>query len=871
MSRSTGATPMMAQYFAIKEQHPEALLFYRLGDFYELFYDDAITASKALDITLTQRGQHKGDGIPMCGVPFHACDNYLSRLIRQGYSVAICEQTETPEEAKKRGYKSVVNREVVRIVTPGTLTEDTLLSSGQPNYLGAVFSLNTQAENVMCAFVDISTGMFFVEHSSLKSLENTLCKYAPSELLFSDNLQHRAEIAGVLALFRKKITWQPHSRFDSYSGHKRLCKTYDVKTLESFGDFSEAEISVAGAIVDYIALTQKNQLPRLNPPRKISEKDLLFIDAQTRVSLELTQTLSGDYTGSILSFIDKTKTSAGKRMLYKHLASPLANSEKIKARLDAVSFYVKESQLSSDVRQTLSRFPDVERALSRLSVRRGSPRDLRAILIALDLVPDIKSMHSRLDIPNKINSSLKALSEKGELREELKRALKPDNLPVLVREGGFIDSGYCEQLDEYTHLKDHAKDLLSQMQTKYIEETGISILKIKYNQVIGYYIDITKTHLEKVPDRFILRQTLVGSLRYVTDELIQLQEKILGASAAALERELEIFEILVGKVLQDADALSLIAKAVSWLDVASSHAELAQKENLVCPVIDDSNLFQVEGGRHPIVEAALSYKHQTFVPNPCELDKNQRLWLVTGPNMAGKSTFLRQNALIVIFAHIGCFVPAKSANIGVVDRLFSRIGAADDLASGKSTFMVEMIETAAILNQATSKSFVILDEIGRGTATYDGMSIAQATMEFLDEFNQCRTLFATHYHELTSLETVLKSVACYTMDVTEWNDSVVFKHSIRPGVANGSYGLHVAGLAGFPKSALQRAESVLQTLESSPQMAKINDIPINSKLPEAVDAVMLYAKSLNPDEMTPKEALSELYQLQQLLEKTGLQ
>lgn len=872
MSRSTGTTPMMAQYFAIKEQHPDALLFYRLGDFYELFYDDAITASKALDITLTQRGQHKGEGIPMCGVPFHAYESYLSRLIRQGYSVAICEQTETPEEAKKRGYKAIVNREVIRVVTPGTLTEDTLLDSAKPNYLAAVFATSKNRNDVSCAFVDISTGAFFVEHTTLEGLNSTLYAYAPAELLISENLQQAPELTGLIATHRKNIIWQPISRFDVYSAKKRLFQVYNVSTLEAFGDFSEAEVSAAGALVDYVALTQKDQIPRLNPPKKISKDDLLFVDAQTRASLELTHTLSGEYKGSILAFLDQTKTNAGKRMLYQHLALPLANVEKINARLESVDFYHNAPQLALNLRQFLSHLPDIERSLSRLSVGRGSPRDLSAIAQALNLIPNILALHADTPLPAKISSSLSLLNEHPELKTELLNALKPEGLPVLARDGGFIQNGYCPTLDEHIHLRDHSKELLAELQSRYIEETGISVLKIKYNQVIGYYIDVTKTHQEKVPDCFILRQTLVGSQRYVTDELIQLQERILAASQQALQGELEIFEDLVRKVLLEADSLSLAAKALAWLDVAASHAELAQKCNLTRPTVDDSRAFNVADARHPIVEDALLHQHKAFVANSCDLNDAQRAWLVTGPNMAGKSTFLRQNALMIVLSHIGSFVPAKFAHIGVVDRLFSRIGAADDLASGKSTFMVEMIETATILNQATKHSFVILDEIGRGTATYDGMSIAQATLEHLDAHNKSRTLFATHYHELTALEKTLSSVACYTMDVTEWNESIIFKHSIRPGVADRSYGLHVAELAGFPTEALTRAEVILESLEASKAITPGASAPqttSNKPSTREYQPLLTYIKDMNPDDMTPKDALSHTYKIKSLLEQIG--
>jgi DNA mismatch repair protein MutS len=624
-------------------------------------------------------------------------------------------------------------------------------------------------------------------------------------------------------------------------------------------------VSVAGALVDYIALTQKQQLPRLNPPKKLNNEGFLFIDAQTRRSLELTMTLKGEFKGSILSFLDQTTSSLGKRMLYEHMSHPLSNVQKINERLDGVDFYVQYPDIRSDLRNILRKIPDIERCLSRLSVGRGSPRDLDAIRTAIGLIPDIKTLHERVDnLPIILTRSLRLLNDLSDLKNELDRALIDESMPLLTRDGGFVRFGYCAELDEYMQLRDHGKELLDQLQARYVNETGISVLKIKYNQVIGYYIEVTQTHKDKIPNTFILRQTLVNGQRYVTHELVELQDKILSASAKALEREQKIFEELVQKVLKEADTLSLIAKALAWLDVAASHAELAKQYKLIRSTINESNTFNVTEGRHSIVEQALLFDHQAFVPNTCELGEGQFLWLMTGPNMAGKSTFLRQNALMIVMSHIGCFVPATRAEIGVVDRLFSRIGASDDLASGKSTFMVEMIETAAILNQATDKSFVILDEIGRGTATYDGMSIAHATVEYLHDVNRCRTLFATHYHELTDLENTLNNVACYTMAIQEWNDKIVFKHQVIKGTADRSYGIHVAELAGFPAKALHRAEEILEQLESQALSIKSN-VPMNtSKQVRAPSKLDTFIHGLDPDHLSPKEALETLYKLKQL-------
>lgn len=867
MSHSLSTTPMMAQYYAIKEQHKNALLFYRLGDFYELFYEDAITASKALDITLTKRGQNQGTDIPMCGIPFHAYENYLSRLIRQGHSVAICEQMESPEEAKKRGAKSVVQRGVVRVVTPGTLTEDTLLNAGQPNYLCAI---NERKDQVICGFVDISTGVFLLEVCESSDLETLLTKYDPSEILIAENTRNVAEKVSYIVANRKRVTWQPSSRFDSYSGYKKLCQTYQVSTLESFGQFTDDEVSVAGALVDYISLTQKQHMPRLSPPKKVKSGEFLFIDAQTRRSLEMTMTLKGEFKGSLLSLLDRTTNNLGKRMLHEQVSHPLSKVQKINERLDCVEFYVNHTDVRRDLRDVLKQVADIERCLSRLSVGRGSPRDLDAIRNVLGIIPDIKALHVKHDdLPIMLTKSLHLLKNLDELKDELNRAIADSGLPMLARDGGFIRPGYSSELDEHIQLRDHGKDLLEQMQARYVSETGISILKIKYNQVIGYYIEITQSHKDKVPDWFILRQSLVNGYRYVTPELVELQEKILSASSKALEREQQLFEELVQKTIRESDTLSLIAKALAWLDVAASHADLAKHLRLVRPHVTDSKAFQIVEGRHPIVEEALIFDNQTFVPNNCDLSSGQSLWLMTGPNMAGKSTFLRQNALMILMSHMGCFVPAAKAHVGVVDRLFSRIGASDDLASGKSTFMVEMIETAAILNQATESSFVILDEIGRGTATYDGMSIAHATVEHLHHINQCRTLFATHYHELTHLEKELANAACYTMAVQEWNDSIIFKHQVIQGCANGSYGIHVAKLAGFPKPALDRAEMILEHLEAKAASSEGNLGETAPKPVKRTSELEQFVKGLNPDQLSPKDALEMMYKMKKMLNNGG--
>lgn len=863
---------MMAQYMAIKAQHQDALLFYRLGDFYELFYEDAITASSVLNITLTKRGQNNGAGIPMCGVPFHAYENYLSRLIQAGYSVAICEQTETPEEAKKRGYKAVVQREVVRVVTPGTLTEDNLLNVGAPNYLAAIYASAKNVNTLSLGFIDISTGSFFLEECPVSKLDSVIEKYAPSEVLVTELLQEEAELKSFFALWRRKLVWQPHSRFNAYAGNKRLCDVYGVLSLDAFGAFNEGNIAVAGAIIDYVTLTQKDKMPRLKSPRRMLQSEYLGIDAQTRRSLELTHTLTGETKGSLVAFVDKTVTSLGKRYVYHAVSQPLADSAKINARLDAVTFYVDNELVRQKLQDVLKSVPDIERSLSRLSLGRGSPRDLNAIQCALKAVPDINRLHAGMDKPLNIEASLALLHELKEVQSTLGAALNSDNLPALAREGGFILPAYCAELNEYITLRDNAKSHINALQQQYIQETDISSLKIKYNQVLGYYIDVTQAHKDKVPSHFILRQTLVNNQRYITTELSELQEKILLASSKAHAREQAIFNELVQLVLKYSNELLDIASAVAVLDVSAAFARVAIEHNFTRPVIDDSQTFIIKQGVHSIVEQALSLTQQSFIPNDCKLDPSDFIWLITGPNMAGKSTFLRQNALMIVLSHMGCYVPAEFAHIGVVDQLFTRIGASDDLAKGKSTFMVEMIETSAILNQATNRSFVILDEVGRGTSTYDGLSIAQAVLEYLHTHNGCRTLFATHYHELTDLKDKLQSLSLHTMAIHEWNNTIVFKHKVIDGVADRSYGIHVAELAGFPKLALKRAAEVLKHHESTANQYELNfqDSPIAEVKGEVGETKLTdYLLKIVPDELTPKQALEIVYDLTELLEQTN--
>ncbi len=879
------ATPMMAQYLEIKQAHPDCLLFYRMGDFYEMFFEDAVNAARALDIALTKRGQHAGEDIPMCGVPVHSHENYLQRLIRQGFRVAICEQMEDPAEAKKRGSKSVVKRGVIRIVTPGTLTEDTLLDARSSNWLAAVAEV---AGSIGLAWLELSTGEVVVQPVDRAGLGAALGRLDPQEVLVPERLCQDPDLFELWAEWKERLTVQPNPRFDSENGRQRLLTLYGVGTLDAFGGFTRSEVAAAGALVGYVELTQKGRMPRLSPPRRVGPGAVMEIDAATRRNLELTRTLTGDRRGSLLATIDRTVTGAGARMLAIHMSAPLTDPVAIAKRLDMVEFALTEERLRADAREVLKRCPDLERALSRLSLGRGGPRDLACVRDSLRAAAEVKALLARISpLPDGLGAILRNVGEHVELVDRLAQALAPD-LPLLARDGGFIALGYSYALDELVTLRDESRRLIAGLQAKYAELAGVPALKVKHNNVLGYHIEVTATHADKLlsgknREMFMHRQTMANAVRFGTVELSDLERRISEAADKALAVELGLFEELVGLVTDRADLIVHAARALAALDVSLSLAELAAERRYSRPVVDNSLAFAIEGGRHPVVEAVLDSQNAgPFVANDCDLAPENRLWLLTGPNMAGKSTFLRQNALIAVLAQMGSFVPAASAHIGVVDRLFSRVGAADDLARGRSPFMVEMVETAAILNQAGERALVILDEIGRGTATFDGLSIAWACVENLHDVNRCRALFATHYHELTMLASKLPALNCHTMRIKEWQGDVVFLHEVTAGAADRSYGNHVAKLAGLPAAVVGRAEEVLEILESGEQNAAIHrlaeDLPLFSaamkRPPPAAAQVVAEAKpsaveealkTVNPDDLTPRQALEELYRLRGLL------
>lgn len=866
---------MMAQFLEIKADHPDALLFYRMGDFYEMFFDDAIAAAEALDIALTKRGKHLGEDIPMCGVPVHAAENYFLTLIRKGFRVAVCEQLEDPAEAKKRGSKAVVKRGVVRLVTPGTLTEDSLLSARHHNFMAAATEVRG---DFAMAWVDVSTGDFTVQTLSRNSFGPLLARLSPKELLLTDALA--AELEDIANDAGAAITRLSSASFDSSAATQRLQNLFEVKSLDGFGQFPRSALSAMGAIVDYLDITQKGKLPLLKPPTLEQADARMQIDAATRRNLELTHSLNGGRDGSLLRCVDRTVTGAGARLLERRLTSPTTNLDRLNKRLDGVSYLYDQDGLRSELRDALRSVPDMDRALSRLSVGRSGPRDLAALRDGLKQASVIATLADQPDRPEILANAAQDLIGHDGLRALYQSSLIEEP-PLLARDGGFVAKGYNLDLDEATALRDEGRKVILAMQAEYIERTGINALKVKHNNVLGYFIETPATHADKMlnpplSDDFIHRQTTANAVRFTTVALSEMETKILNAGGRALGIEKQIFDDLVAETLKAAPKLSQTARALAEIDLTAALADLASAENWTRPKLTQDKAFEIQGGRHPVVEASLRKDgDHPFVANDCNLgnDTGKPLWLLTGPNMAGKSTFLRQNALIALLAQMGSFVPATSARIGIVTQLFSRVGASDDLARGRSTFMVEMVETAAILNQAGKNALVILDEIGRGTATYDGLSIAWATLEHLHDVNECRTLFATHYHELTNLTERLNGLMNATVKVREWEGDIIFLHEVIQGAADRSYGVQVAKLAGLPNAVIERAKTVLENLENGADHSGgttktlIDDLPLFSAAPvpevQKHDDTRLKAliQEVSPDELSPREALDFLYRI----------
>ena len=872
-------TPVMRQFLEVKAQHPDSLLFYRMGDFYELFFADAEIAAAALDITLTKRGKANGKDIPMCGVPFHAVDAYMARLIKRGFRVAICEQSESAEDAKSRKSKAPLKRDVVRIVTPGTLVEDAYLPPRAHNYLMALFEAS---DAVAMAAVDLSTGDIFVE--TLKQGEqegqvaDALARLNPAEIVVSDAQEALHQRLGTQDLC---ISIRPARHFDSQFAQRRLQEIYKIATLESMAELGRAQLAALGGVIAYLDDTQKGRDLHLKPVRHVANAGYMEIDPATRRSLELTRTLGGEKKGALLSVIDRSLSAGGARELAVRLTMPLKNKAEIEARLDLVELMLGEAVLADAVRDALKTMPDLERGLSRLGLGHGGPRDLagvaQAITAANAMAKPLKARQNTLLAEVQCSTLTKTLSACAELAGRIGAALA-DELPHLARDGGFIRQGFDSVLDEFLVLRDESRRLIAALQQRYIEDTGIASLKIKHNNVLGYHIEVRSTHADRLmgSEIYIHRQTTAQAVRFSTVELADLEAAMLNAVNQATAVELEWFARLVDEVLGAQEALLALAHAAAQLDVAVAGAQLAEEWRYCRPEIRSENdaeaVFEISEGRHPVVEQMLaSAQEDGFVVNDCQLMQDDRIWLLTGPNMAGKSTFLRQNALITIMAQAGFYVPAEKAVISMADRVFCRVGASDDLASGRSTFMVEMVETATILNRATRQSLVILDEIGRGTATFDGLSLAWAVVEHLHEVVGARVLFATHYHELSALEARLDALSCHAMRVREWQGDIVFLHEVGAGAADRSYGIHVARLAGVPALVIARAEEILAMLsqEKSPKtlagelpLFDATAAPSPAPAPNKIEENL---RDINPDQLTPLEALNQLYALRALL------
>lgn len=876
-----GTTPVMAQFLAAKASQPDAIVFFRMGDFYELFFKDAEIASAALGITLTKRGKHQGEDIPMAGVPVHALDGYLARLIRQGFKAAICEQLEAPSEAKKRGSKAVVHRDIVRVVTPGTLTEDSLLDARGANRLAAI---SVRKGRAAVAVVELSAGAVDAVACSLEDLGATLASFRPSEVLVPDRLFSDEATKAALDGSGGVVQALPQALAEPVGARVRVERLYGVASLDGFGAFEEAEVSALGLVAAWLETTQAGKIPALSPPRRSGETGFLAIDPATRLSLEIDRTQRGEREGSLLACIDRTVTSGGARALAERIARPLRDPAEINHGLDAVEWLLQRRDLRRDLRDGLRASSDVARAVSRLVLGRGGPRDLAAIRTGLSIAGGLVSLFppDREPVsgpPLRILGCLDRLTlsaDLGRLLADLAAGLVAEP-PHLARDGGFVAAGYRPELEEARRLRDDSRRVVADLEARAVAESGVPF-KVRHNAVLGYFLETTAKAAEPLlrptgESPFIHRQTLANQVRFTTVELSELDARINQAGHRALAIEGETFEGWRAAVQSLARPLQGVAEALAELDSHAALAEWAEEVGGVRPVIDDSHCFEVTAGRHPVVEAAVKAQGDPYTPNDCSLDGagsgGARLSIVTGPNMAGKSTFLRQNALLVVLAQAGAFVPARAMRLGVVDRLFSRVGAGDDLARGRSTFMTEMVETAAILTQATDRSFVVLDEIGRGTATWDGLAIAWAVAEALHDRNRTRTLFATHYHELAGLETRLAHVCNLSMAAREWNGDLVFLHEARPGAADRSYGVQVAKLAGVPAAVVSRAREVLDRLEGEKSaVVSLDDLPLfavaEPPAPPRSSAVEDALQAIEPDELSPREALEALYRLKGL-------
>ena len=852
---------MMEQYLALKAQAEGCLLFYRMGDFFELFFEDAKAAASVLDIALTSRGEHDGVPIPMCGVPVHAAEGYLARLIRAGHRVAIAEQVETPEEAKKRGgSKTLVARDIVRFVTAGTLTEEALLDPRSANVLVAVAPLR---DGVGVAACDISTGRVELEECSAEALPGVLARTGASELVAPEDWDLVPD-GGIL---------RPRAEFRSETGEARLKALFGVATLDGLGDFTRPMLAAAGGLVAYLEHVGRGTLPLLLPPVARRGSERLAMDAATRASLEVLEAQGGGRAGSLLAAVDRCSTGAGSRLLAEDIVAPLADRAPIEARHAAVAWFHRDPILRSDVRSALRQCPDIARALGRIVAGRGSPRDLGQVRDGLSEARRLReAVQASADLPKLLAEAAQALGGHSALIDHLERALVPTP-PTERSQGGFVAAGYDHALDALRETSGNARRAIAALEAKYRDETATPSLKIRHNKVLGYFIEVPARHADRLmaaDSGFTHRQTMAGAVRFNSLGLHEEASRIAEAGGHALAAEEAHFEELTGEVAARREAIAAAAQALARIDVAAGLAERAAEGDWCRPEMVESPCLDIAGGRHPVVEAALAKSGERFVANDCSLGPDDRLWLIGGPNMGGKSTFLRQNALILLLAQAGSFVPAQGAKLGIADRLFSRVGASDNLARGRSTFMVEMVETAAILAQATERSFVILDEVGRGTSTYDGMALAWAVVEAVHETLRCRCLFATHYHELARLAETCEALSLHHVRAKEWKGELVLLHELARGAADRSYGLAVARLAGLPPPVLKRAKTILDRLEKGRAetgglAAGLGDLPLFAaaaqEAPERPDPVIDALAAIEPDTLSPREALEALYRL----------
>ena len=842
-------TPMMQQFLTIKSEVPDTLLFYRMGDFYELFFDDARKASQLLGISLTQRGKTGGNAIPMAGVPYHSVEGYLAKLIEMGESIAICEQIGDPATSK-----GPVERKIVRIITPGTITDEALLDDRQDNLLCAVYQ---QQDNFGIASLDIGSGRFIInQFKHAETLQAELQRLNPAELLYPDNFES-LELIEHLQTIRRRPEWE----FDLNTSKTTLNQQFNTKDLIGFGvEKAEFALCAAGALLQYIKDTQRTSLPHLQSIKLEQSIDTVILDAATRKNLELTQNLSGGYDNTLAHIIDYTVTPMGSRLLKRWIHQPIRNFNTLNYRQSMIQTLI-DSDLTDALAQPLKQIGDVERVIARLALRSARPRDLTRLRSAFALLPELQNLIS--EMPTELVATLsKEMGSYPELLELLEKAVI-DNPPVIIRDGGVIAKGYNEELDQWRDLAQGATDYLEKLEIRERQATGISTLKVGYNRVHGYYIETSRAHSNDVPAHYIRRQTLKNTERYIIAELKEHEDKVLSSQGKALALEKRLYEELIDLLLPHLKDLQFTAQALAELDVLNNLAERALTLNYVRPVLSADRGIDIKEGRHPVVEQV---SKTPFIANPISLHDQRRMLIITGPNMGGKSTYMRQVALIVLMTHIGSFIPAQSAQIGPVDRIFTRIGASDDLASGRSTFMVEMTETANILHNATKNSLVLMDEIGRGTSTFDGLSLAWACAEELAQKIQSYTLFATHYFELTSLPDSIPELVNVHLDAIEHDDSIAFLHAVHEGAANRSYGLQVASLAGVPKEVVANAKHKLQQLEVSSLQHKTEmPVPtslelIQTKIEPAIDLL----NSIEPDELSPKKALDLIYQLKKL-------